>query len=97
MIEAFNFAYIELVFLFLYVMLFASWLHTDNRLFSRTSVTDELFRVHKYCGVDESELADIVLNGFRYAFIPLPERTDLLARARQQITPPNGSSRKTRK
>ena len=53
-------------------------INTDNRLFSRTSVTEELWRVHTLCGISAEQLREIVLNGFRYAFISWQERQDLL-------------------
>jgi adenosine deaminase len=43
--------------------------NTDNRLFSRTSVTEELWRVYQHCNIDENQLREIALNGFRYAFL----------------------------
>jgi adenosine deaminase len=52
--------------------------NTDNRLFSRTSVTEELWRVHEHCGLDAHHLREVVLNGFRYAFLPFAERQALL-------------------
>lgn len=54
--------------------------NTDNRLFSRTSVTEELYRVHTRCGVSAAQLREIALNGFRYAFLPWHEKQDLLRR-----------------
>ena len=53
-------------------------INTDNRLFSRTTVTDELWLVHTKCGIEAEQLREIVLNGFRYAFIPWDERQNLL-------------------
>jgi len=53
--------------------------NTDNRLFSRTSVTEELHRVHARCGVSADALREITLNGFRYAFLPWDEKQELLA------------------
>lgn len=53
-------------------------INTDNRLFSRTSVTDELWRVHRHCGVGISDLREIVLNGFRYAFLEYDDKQALL-------------------
>lgn len=52
--------------------------NTDNRLFSRTTVTDELWRVHRYCGINADQLREIALNGFRYAFLHWEEKQDLL-------------------
>jgi adenosine deaminase len=53
-------------------------INTDNRLFSRTSMTDELWRVHRHCDVERTSLREIVLNGFRYAFLPWDEKQALL-------------------
>ncbi len=53
-------------------------INTDNRLFSRTSVTDELWRVHAHCGVGAEDLREIALNGFRHAFLPWDQRQALL-------------------
>ncbi len=58
---------------------------TDNRLFSRTSVTEELLRVHQHCGLTERELKGVVLNSFRHAFLPFEERTALVKEVESQI------------
>jgi len=52
--------------------------NTDNRLFSRTTVTDELWRVHTYCDILAADLREIALNGFRFAFLPWDQKQDLL-------------------
>ena len=52
--------------------------NTDNRLFSRTSVTDELWRVYQHCDISVAQLREIALNGFRYAFLPFSQKQDLL-------------------
>jgi adenosine deaminase len=57
-------------------------INTDNRLFSRTTVSDELHRIHTQCGITVEELVQITLNGFRYAFLPHEERLTLLDEAR---------------
>lgn len=54
-------------------------INTDNRLFARTTVTDELWRCHEYMGFDEPTLKWIVLNGFKSAFLPYEERQELLS------------------
>lgn len=56
--------------------------NTDNRLFSRTSITEELYRVHTLCGVDEKDLRRIALNGFKHAFLPWKQKQQLLAEVR---------------
>jgi adenosine deaminase len=52
--------------------------NTDNRLFSHTTVTDELLLVHERCGVGADDIREIVLNGFRHAFLPWGEKQELL-------------------
>jgi adenosine deaminase len=52
--------------------------NTDNRLFSRTSVTEELWRVYQHCNLEASDLREIALNGFRYAFLPYRQKQSLL-------------------
>ncbi|MEM9665409.1 MAG: adenosine deaminase [Bacteroidota bacterium] len=61
-------------------------INTDNRLFSRTSVTEELWRTHTRCGVPAQTIREIVLNGFRHAFLPWAEKQALLARVEPQLT-----------
>ncbi|MFB6274300.1 MAG: adenosine deaminase [Salinibacter sp.] len=52
--------------------------NTDNRLFSRTTVTEELWRVYQHCNLEARHLREIALNGFRYAFLPYQQKQDLL-------------------
>ena len=53
-------------------------INTDNRLFSRTTVTDELWRTHRRCGIEAAQLREIALNGFRHAFLPWEEKQEML-------------------
>ena len=53
-------------------------INTDNRLFSRTTVTNELHLVHERCGLSATQLREVALNGFRAAFLPWDEKQDLL-------------------
>jgi adenosine deaminase len=52
--------------------------NTDNRLFSRTSVTEELWRVYQHCNLKARDLREVALNGFRYAFLPYRQKQSLL-------------------
>ncbi len=70
-------------------------INTDNRLFSRTTVTDELWRVHQHCGISEPQLRKIVHNGFRHAFLPWHEKQDLLAAIRQDLPEIASTSKST--
>lgn len=54
-------------------------INTDNRLFSRTTVSDELWHIHEKCNVSEEQLRTIVLNGFRHSFLPWREKQELVA------------------
>lgn len=53
-------------------------INTDNRLFSRTTLTEELWRVHTRCHVGSEALQQVILNGFRHAFLPHQEKETLL-------------------
>lgn len=53
-------------------------INTDNRLFSRTTVTDELWLVYKKSGISIEQLREIVLNGFRYSFLDWEKRQAIL-------------------
>ncbi len=63
-------------------------INTDNRLFSRTSVTEELWRVYRACGLSEGAMRRLVLNGFRAAFLPLDERREMAHAAEAALNPP---------
>ena len=54
-------------------------LHTDNRLMSRTTVTEEYVRAWKHLGFTPADIADMVRNGFRSAFLHREEKEVLLA------------------
>ena len=60
-------------------------INTDNRLFSHTTVTDELLLAHTRCGIPADALREVVLNGFRHAFLPFAEKQALLAEVEPQI------------
>ncbi len=52
--------------------------NTDNRLITDTSVSKELFLVHKHMNFTLQEIRQLVLNGFKSAFLPFHERRALL-------------------
>ena len=68
--------------------------NTDNRLFTRTSMTDELWRAHAWCGIDAERLREIVLNGFRHAFLRWDEKQQMIRDVIAAMPlPPSGFSR----
>ncbi|MCK5447259.1 MAG: adenosine deaminase, partial [Gemmatimonadetes bacterium] len=60
-------------------------LHTDNRLMSGTTMTEEYVRAATHLGFTRAELVDIVLNGFRSAFLPWREKEALLAEVEVEV------------
>ncbi len=59
--------------------------HTDSRLFSHTTVTDELWLLYENGPVTPEQLRQITLNGFRAAFAPWDLKQDLLREAEAAI------------
>lgn len=60
-------------------------INTDNRLFSRTTVTEELWRVHTLCGITDFQLRHMIYSGFRHAFLPWDEKQTLIKRVKPII------------
>ena len=56
-------------------------INTDNRLVSDTSLTDEYMLAINELGLDYTDIKNIIINGFKSAFIPYRERVVLLNRA----------------
>ncbi|HLT48712.1 MAG TPA: adenosine deaminase [Rubricoccaceae bacterium] len=61
-------------------------INTDNRLFSHTTMTDELYLAHTRCGIPAEALREVVLNGFRHAFLPWAAKQALLAEVEPLVT-----------
>ena len=60
-------------------------LNTDNRLVSSTTMTDELDRAVETFDLDPIDVRQVLLNGFKSAFVPYAEKGDLLRRAVLEI------------
>lgn len=60
-------------------------INTDNRLMSGVTLTEEYARCVEHLGFDGRAIADIALEGFRAAFLPLPERRTLEATAARDL------------
>lgn len=56
-------------------------INTDNRLVSNTTLTDEYMLAIKELGLEYSDVKNIIINGFKSAFIPYRERVVLLNKA----------------
>lgn len=60
-------------------------INTDNRLMTDTSVTKELWLLHEKMGFSLDELKQIILMGFKAAFLPLRERRHLVMSALEEL------------
>ncbi|NNE09046.1 MAG: hypothetical protein HKN20_10850, partial [Gemmatimonadetes bacterium] len=60
-------------------------LNTDSRLVSNTNVTRELYRACRTFRLNHYELRHILLNGFRSAFLPYPEKVGLIRDSLREI------------
>lgn len=59
--------------------------NTDNRLMTDTTVTKELMLAHQTLGFDLSELMQLIMMGFKSAFLPLRDRRNLLVEAAREL------------
>jgi adenosine deaminase len=60
-------------------------LNTDNRLMSDTTLTQELRLGVQYCGLSLHDIEEILIYGFKSAFLPLKRKAALLRGAIQEI------------
>ena len=60
-------------------------LHTDNRLMSGTTMTEEYARAVEHLGFSDDDLVELILNGFRSAFLPWAEKQGLLAEVEAEV------------
>ncbi len=60
-------------------------LNTDNRTISNTTLTDEYMLAIELLGLDYPQIKNIILNGFKSAFIPYKERVRLINRILTEI------------
>ncbi len=60
-------------------------LHTDNRLMSGTTMTEEYLRAAQHLGFTRAELARLILNGFGSAFLSWREKQALILEVEEQV------------
>ena len=58
---------------------------TDGWLMCGVSLSDEYWLAHTELGFTRAEIDQLILNGFESAFLPWPERLDLLSRVRDEL------------
>ncbi len=71
--------------------------NTDNRLITDTTVTQELLRAHREMGFTLTDLVELIIQGWKSAFLPFREKADALTRVNAQIaailsSPPPGET-----
>jgi adenosine deaminase len=72
-------------------------INTDNRLITDTTVSKELWLCHKHYGWTLDEIKEILIAGFKSAFIAYREKADLLRSITEELAqfhaPTNGKAR----
>src|SRR6267142_1437282 len=61
-------------------------INTDNRLISDTNVTNELYQCHKHYGWSLQTIKEIIISGFKSAFMPYREKADLVAEVSRELS-----------
>jgi len=59
--------------------------NTDNRLITDTTVSKELWLCHKEMGLNEKDIARVILNGFKAAFMPFHIKQGYLRRISDEL------------
>ncbi len=59
--------------------------NTDNRLITKTSVTEELYRVHREMHVSFDDIKMMVVSGFKSAFLPFHDKQAALRRVSAEL------------
>jgi adenosine deaminase len=60
-------------------------INTDNRLVTDTTVSKELLLCHQHYGFDLDDIKEIIISGFKSAFLPYREKADLLKMINKEL------------
>jgi adenosine deaminase len=60
-------------------------INTDNRLITDTTVSKELWLAHSQIGLTLTDIKQVILNGFKSAFMPFHEKRRYLATVNDQL------------
>src|SRR5262245_1459361 len=60
-------------------------INTDNRLMSDTTVSKEFYLCHKHYGWSLQTIKEIIIAGFKSAFMPYREKADLVAEVSKEL------------
>ena len=67
-------------------------INTDNRLFAKTTVTDELWLAHQHCGFDLEDIKILIVQGFKSAFVPFRQKSEMLRGVNVEMARLTGTS-----
>ena len=60
-------------------------INTDNRLISKTTLTDEYMKAIKFFNFSEEEIKVLIQNGFKSSFLPLNEKRKMMERINEEL------------
>ncbi len=60
-------------------------INTDNRLITDTTVSKELLLVHQQYGLGLADIKELIIGGFKSAFLPYREKADLLKKVTREL------------
>jgi adenosine deaminase len=60
-------------------------INTDNRLVTNTTVSKELLLVHQQYGLGIEDIKELIISGFKSAFLPYREKADLLKKVTREL------------
>ena len=60
-------------------------INTDNRTLADTSVTNELYLAARHFHLNADDIKKIILSGFKSAFMPLEQKTNMLAEVSKEL------------
>ncbi len=60
-------------------------INTDNRLVTNTTVSKELLLAHQHYSFDLDDLKELIVDGFKSAFLPYREKADLLRKVTKEL------------
>ena len=60
-------------------------INTDNRLISQTTLTDELYLAAKYANWNMTDLKNVIVSGFKSAFMPMREKAIMLSMVNAEL------------
>jgi adenosine deaminase len=60
-------------------------INTDNRLVTDTTVSKEMLLIHQSYGFQLDDIKELIISGFKSAFLPYREKADLLKKVTEEL------------